>query len=205
MPFIEESDLLELHKDIDKSQIINERLLDQIKIKNKELKKSKIQRNVFAGITALFVLVGIAFGSLATGLSMSNNMRMQGGGNSNNNLLVSIDSLDAIKTRINNLKEQNEELSLVKEFYLAKEFLAKEKIYSVQVKSFVENNVTLASEALTNTLFVKTNPYYSYSLGNFETLKEAQDFRKQLVDLGFNDAFVASYQNGKRLQIEAPH
>ena len=37
MPFIEESDLLELHKDIDKAQIINERLLDQIKIKNKEL------------------------------------------------------------------------------------------------------------------------------------------------------------------------
>ena len=38
MPFIEESDLLELHKDIDKAQIINERLLDQIKFKNKELK-----------------------------------------------------------------------------------------------------------------------------------------------------------------------
>ena len=40
MPFIEESDLLELHKDIDKAQIINERLLDQIKHKNKELKRS---------------------------------------------------------------------------------------------------------------------------------------------------------------------
>ena len=38
MPFIEESDLLELHKDVDKAQIINERLLDQIKFKNKELK-----------------------------------------------------------------------------------------------------------------------------------------------------------------------
>ena len=43
MPFIEESDLLELHKDIDKAQIINERLLDQIKFKNKELKKNKLQ------------------------------------------------------------------------------------------------------------------------------------------------------------------
>jgi len=90
MPFIEESDLLELHKDIDKSQIINERLLDQIKFKNKELKKSKIQRNIFAGITTLFVLVGIAFGSLATGLSMSNNMRLQGGSNTNNLSLIHI-------------------------------------------------------------------------------------------------------------------
>ena len=201
MPFIEESDLLDLHKDIDKAQIINERLLDQIKFKNKELRRSKIQRNVFGGVAGLLTLFILAFTSFSAGLSSS---RFNTGSN-NNNLLVSIDSLDAVKSRIDNLKRQNEELSLVKEFYLAKQFLERETIYSVQVKSFVDNNVTLASEALTNTLFVKTNPYYSYSLGNFETLKEAQDFRKQLVNLGFNDAFVASYKDGKRLKIEPPN
>src|SRR5690606_8286434 len=114
-----------------------------------------------------------------------------------NNLLVSIDSLDVIKSRIDNLKEQNEELSLVKEFYLAKKFLEKDKIYSVQIKSFVDNNMTLVSESLNNTIFVKTNPFYSYSLGNFETLEEAQSFRFQLVKMGFEDAFVASYRDGK--------
>ena len=195
MPFIEENDLLDLHKDIEKSQIINERLLDQIKFKNKDLKKVKIQRNIFIGITALFVVGTLAITSFTAGLSTSSSNQ--------NNLLVSIDSLDAIKTRIDNLKIQNEELSLVKEFYLAKQFLEKEKIYSVQVKSFVDNNVTLASEALTNTLFVKTNPYYAYSLGTFETLEEAQKFRKQLVNIGFDDAFVASYQDGQRVKIEA--
>ena len=199
MPFIEESDLLELHKDIDKAQIINERLLDQIKIKNKELKKSKIQRNLLAGITGLFLIGTLGILSYTAGLTTSNNFE------NSNNLLVSIDSLEAHKARIDNLRQQNEELSLVKEFYLAKNFLEKEKIYSVQIKSFVDNNVTLASEALTNTLFVKTNPFYSYSLGNFETLQEAQKFRKQLVDLGFDDAFVASYKEGKRLQIEDPY
>ncbi len=200
MPFIEESDLLELHKDIDKAQIINERLLDQIKIKNKELKSSKIQRNLLGATTAVFVfgLLGL-FLFNAGRLSIPNNSEQQ------NNLLVSIDSLDAIKVRIDNLREQNQELSLVKEFYLAKNFLEKEKVYSVQIKSFVDNNVTLASEALTNTLFVKTNPFYSYSLGNFETLKEAQLFRIQLVDIGFKDAFVASYKEGKRIQIEDPY
>lgn len=199
MPFIEESDLLELHKDIDKAQIINERLLDQIKIKNKELKKSKIQRNVLAGITGLFLIGTLAITSFTAGLSSSNSFEGQ------NNLLVSIDSLEVIKSRIDNLKQQNEELSLVNEFYLAKKFLEKEKVYSVQVKSFVDNNVTLASEALTNTMFVKTNPFYSYSLGNFETLAEAQSFRKQLVNMGFSDAFVASYKDGKRIQIEDPY
>lgn len=198
MPFIEESDLLELHKDIDKAQIINERLLDQIKFKNKEIRKNKLQRNILGGITGLFLIGTVIVFSFTAGRSVSNNYE------SPSNLLVSIDSLDAIKSRIDNLKQQNEELSLVREFYLAKEFLEKEKIYSVQVKSFVDNNMTLASEALTNTLFVKTNPFYSYSLGNFETLKEAQTFRKQLVDLGFSDAFVASYKEGKRIQIEDP-
>ena len=199
MPFIEESDLLELHKDIDKAQIINERLLDQIKIKNKELKRSKVQRNVLAVITGLFLVGTFGITTYTAGLSTSNSLENR------NNLLVSIDSLEAHKARIDNLRKQNEELSLVKEFYLAKSFLDKETIYSVQVKSCVDNNVTLASEALTNTLFVKTNPFYSYSLGNFETLQEAQKFRKQLVNLGFNDAFVASYKDGKRLQIEDPY
>lgn len=202
MPFIEESDLLDLHKDIDKAQIINERLLDQIKYKNKELKRSKIQRNVFGGLAGLLTVFIIGFTTYTAGWSSARFTNLK---SNNNNLLVSIDSLDAIKSRIDNLKRQNEELSLVKEFYLAKQFLEKETIYSVQIKSFVENNVTLASEALTNTLFVKTNPYYSYSLGNFETLSEAQDFRKQLVNLGFEDAFVASYKDGKRLKIEPPN
>jgi len=198
MPFIEESDLLDLHKDIDKAQIINERLLDQIKYKNKDLKKLRVQRNVLLGFVGLFVIGALAITSFTAGLSTKQSYENQ------KNLLVSIDSLDAIKNRIDNLKSQNEELSLVKEFYLAKEFLNKETIYSVQVKSFVDNNVALASEALTNTLFVKTNPFYAYSLGNFETLAEAQSFRKQLVDMGFRDAFVASYQDGKRIKIEEP-
>jgi hypothetical protein len=199
MPFIEESDLLDLHKDIDKAQIINERLLDQINYKNKDLRKLKLQRNILLGFVGLFVIGTLAITSFTAGYSSKKSYENQ------NHLLVSIDSLEAVKTRIDNLKMQNEELSLVKEFYLAKEFLNKEKIYSVQVKSFVDNNVTLASEALTNTLFVKTNPFYAYSLGNFETLEEAQKFRKQLVQIGFNDAFVASYQDGKRLKIEDPY
>ena len=198
MPFIEESDLLALHKDIDKAQIINERLLDQIKFKNKELKRSKFQRNIFAGITALFLVGVLAISAFTAGLTSSNKI------DDPNLVVASLDSLKIVESRINNLKRQNEELSLVREFYLAKSFLDKQKIYSVQIQSFVDSNVTLASEALTNTLFVKTNPYYSYSLGTFETLEEAQDFRKQLVRMGFKDAFVASYQDGKRLQIDDP-
>ncbi|SFR45632.1 hypothetical protein SAMN04490243_1722 [Robiginitalea myxolifaciens] len=199
MPFIEENDLLELHKDIDKAQIINERLLDQIKFKNRELKRARLQRNIFGVITAIFFIGSLALGSFAFGLSSSPQTSDMDYVN------VSWDSLDVIKRRMDNLRQQNEELSLVREFYLAKNFLEKEKIYSVQVKAFVDKNLNLASESLSNTLFVKTNPFYSYSLGNFETLEEAQKFRTELVSMGFKDAFVASYKEGKRIAIEDPN
>ena len=42
-------------------------------------------------------------------------------------VLSDIDSLDAIKSRITNLKSQNEELSLIKEYYLAKGVFAERK------------------------------------------------------------------------------
>jgi hypothetical protein len=198
MPFIEESDLLELHKDIDKAHIINERLLDQIKYKNKELKRARIQRNILATVTALFLIGALAIGSFTGGFTSSVKQK------STDYVNFSLDSLDVIKQRLDNLKQQNDELSLVKEFYLARKFLEKEIIYSVQVKAFVDKNMNLASESLSNTLFVKTNPFYAYSLGNFETLEEAQKFRRELVSMGFSDAFVASYQDGKRLKIEDP-
>lgn len=201
MPFIEESDLLELHKDVDKAQLMNERLLDQIKIKNKVIKRKNFQRNVLAVITALFLIGTLALTSFTAGLSSSKAFDKS----NNSNLLVSIDSLEVIKSRIDNLKSKNRELSLVSEFYLAKQILEKEVIYSVQIKSFVDKNITLSSKSLTNTLFVKNNPFYSYSIGNFETLEEARAFRYQLVEMGFEDAFVASYKDGKRLQIESPN
>lgn len=198
MPFIEESDLLELHKDIDKAQIINERLLDQIKFKNKELRRARVQRNILASVTALFLIGTLAITSFTVGLTSSAKQ------NAGDYVNYPLDSLEVIKQRMDNLREQNQELSLVKEFYLARNFLEKEIIYSVQVKAFVDNNINLASESLSNTLFVKANPFYAYSLGNFETLEEAQKFRRELVSMGFNDAFVASYQEGKRLKIEDP-
>jgi len=198
MPFIEESDLLELHKDVDKAHIINDRLLDQIKYKNKELRSARIQRNILATVTALFLIGTLAVASFTVGLTSSAKQTPA------DLVTYSLDSLEVIRERLNNLKQQNEELNVVKEFYLARKFLEKEIIYSVQVKAFVDNNMNLASESLSNTLFVKTNPFYAYSLGNFETLEEARKFRRELVAMGFNDAFVASYQDGKRLKIEDP-
>lgn len=199
MPFVEENDLVNLHKDVEKAQKDNEKLLKQIKHKSKDLRTVKIQRNVLLGITLLVVLGILAVFWFKIAPGDKNSL----GGETT--ALMPTDSLEVLTTRIHTLRVQNEELAHIKDFYLAKALLQKEKIYTVQVMAFADTKTALVSEGLTNTQFVKNNPFYSYSLGNFETLGEARVFRKQLVAMGFDDAFIASYQNGKRIKIEEPY
>ena len=78
-----------------------------------------------------------------------------------------------------------------------------EKIYSVQIGAFSENSYTLLSETLAG--ISSNGELFKYSIGLFKTLSEAQDFRKELVKIGFEDAFVASYVNGVRKGIENPN
>jgi len=49
---------------------------------------------------------------------------------------------------------------------------------------------------------IKSGGYNKYAVGNFETLKEAKKFRREMVKLGFRNAFIASYKNEKRIKIE---
>jgi len=75
-------------------------------------------------------------------------------------------------------------------------------IYAVQVAALENQGIELYSNNLIQFSEIRNDDFYKYSLGAFETLEEAQQFRKELVKLGFDDAFVASYQNGNRLKIE---
>jgi hypothetical protein len=73
----------------------------------------------------------------------------------------------------------------------------------VQLKAFSAKNTPAISEKFTNTLIYSDTSFYKMSLGIFETLVEAQDFRKILIASGLdNRIFVISYKDGKRLKIE---
>ena len=78
-----------------------------------------------------------------------------------------------------------------------------ETVYSVQIGAFTEKSYPLLSESFTAIL--SNGEYLRYSIGVFKTLKEAQNFRKQLLKMGFEDAFVASFINGNRQQIHKPY
>lgn len=197
MPFIEESDLLDLHKDIEKAQLINERLLDQIKYKNNDLKKLKIQQYVLIGMLGILIIIGLGTWAFFSGANASRDLY-------DRDLVASSDSLQMARAKIDVLAQENEKLSFVREFYLARKFLENRVIYSVQVKSLVDRDAILASEALTNTLLVRNNEFYAYSIGTFEDIEDARALRRKLVEIGFKDAFVASYKDGQRIKIESP-
>jgi len=70
--------------------------------------------------------------------------------------------LDVIKAKkLDNLKEQNEELSLVKEFlFWPKSFWIKKKFTAVQVKSFVGQQYNPCSESLQQTKYCKSKSLF---------------------------------------------
>lgn len=77
-----------------------------------------------------------------------------------------------------------------------------EVVYAVQIGAFEEKNLSMYSENFVNFKEIKSEGFNKYAIGNFETLSEAKKFRRELVKMGFRNAFIASYQNGERIKIE---
>ncbi|MBP2831547.1 SPOR domain-containing protein [Aquimarina sp. U1-2] len=75
-------------------------------------------------------------------------------------------------------------------------------VYAVQIGAFEERNLSLYSENFVNFREIKKEGFNKYAIGNFETLNEAKKFRRELIKMGFRNAFIASYQNDKRIKIE---
>lgn len=116
--------------------------------------------------------------------------------------VIENDSLQNYKNEIANLQQDLEE-SLAQNTSAERASLEDKTIYAVQIGAFKENDMSLYSSNFVNFKQISDSDYNKYALGNFETLPEAQAFRKALVKLGFRDAFIASYKNDERLKIEA--
>ncbi|MGB2305469.1 MAG: SPOR domain-containing protein [Flavobacteriaceae bacterium] len=79
------------------------------------------------------------------------------------------------------------------------ESLRSKKIYTVQIGASQNDPFLLFSKNLMNFNKTKSKDYNLYSLGNFKTKEEAEAFRKEIVKLGIDDAWVVAYENGKRI------
>ena len=106
---------------------------------------------------------------------------------------------------INPNTEEITETASNNDYQNTQESIGSTTVYAVQIGAFVNNDIGLYSESFTQFNEFKADDFYIYSLGALETLEEAQQFRESVVNLGFNDAFVTSYQNGERIPIENPY
>lgn len=202
MPFIEEDNLLDLYKKIDRSEANNLRLQDQIFYKNREVSKGIKQRNIF-GIIGLICIVACAI-ALSFSLGVKNaitNLKTT----SEDKVTIPVDSLQSLRSGIQLLQTKNDELNSVREFYLAKNLLDGKKVYTIQMSAIEKSHLSLLPLSFSNMRLIKHNEYLSFSLGVFETLQEAQNFRYELVKLGYTDVFIVSFKEGKRIQIEEPY
>ncbi len=130
------------------------------------------------------------------------------------NMITQKDHKSALSLRdskINELKETIQNLSMNQEIQadggtatqVSKTgTLTGQIIYAVQIGAFEDKNLSLYSENFVNFKEIKSEGFNKYALGNFETLNEAKEFRRELVRLGFSNAFIGSYQNGQRIKIE---
>ena len=156
------------------------------------------QRNLFLGLAILFFLiVGIIFllKSIKPELFINeNNLNSRG-----LTLLKTEDYKSLKQAELTNRLQYNETKN---DDVVQKESIGNQTIYAVQIGAFKNNDIELFSDSFTQFNEFKQGGFYKYSLGAFETLEEAQNLRKKVIGLGFNDAFVASYVNGERQTIE---
>jgi len=194
MSVIEEGELSNLHKRIE----IQKNKLNRATEDNEELKKHRLLLAIAAGVLLLLLLFGLLTYFFSPG-TLINPAKLESEGYK----VMSNDEYTHIQEILNASDSENNDIE--DEFNKDQESIDGTVIYAVQVGAFEKGGIQLYSDNLIQFTEVRKDDFYKYSLGAFETLAEAQSFRKEIVRLGFKDSFVASYKNGRRLRIENPY
>lgn len=196
MKVIKDEDLLSLHYQIEKSEIKQKKLEDLLKEESNRYKKAK-KNNRLIGVFFFVFLFSTIF--LIINAFYFNNSEKEDLGKTT---LIK-EELVLTKEKLEMLEKEKVDLEAIKNLYLYRKLIEKDTVYSVQLKAFNSKGIPSISEKYTNTLIYNDTSYYKMSLGIFETLNEAQDFRKFLINSGLDKRiFVISYKDGKRLKIE---
>ena len=205
MPFLNDDELNSLHKTIDTAQDkLNETNdeLEEIKesLHNSEekLKKTKKSKSLQNIILSILAGIGLALAFYFYNNS-SNSINIENIKKAEATRILDSISANSYTTQNNSNTNNSFEDSIES----VKSNISGEKIYSVQVGAFTQNKYALLSETLAG--ITSNGDMFKYSIGLFKTLKEAQNFRRELVKIGFRDAFVASYIDGIRQEIEHPN
>ncbi len=196
MPFITDEELQTLKDQVEKAEE-SKRTADYIRDKAvKDEKENSRKFKIATIILGILALLGVAGTVYFMNFNTTSNMIAEKDHNS---------QVASLEGKIKELEENIQNLSMNQELSAdagSAGSLDDKVVYAVQIGAFEEKNLSLYSENFVNFKEIKSNGYNKYALGNFETLEEAKRFRRELVRLGFRNAFIGSYQNGQRIKIE---
>lgn len=184
MPHIEEEDYNLLLAQQDE----NERLENEIEKDREGKRKYKI----ISLILACLLFLGLAFLAFYFFKYAKNFVKIE-----DSQQVIETETIQDYELKISDLQQIVDASNI-------KESLQDQIIYAVQIGAFKEKDISLFSPNLINFKEISDAGYNKYALGNFQNLEEAQSFRRELLTLGFRDAFIASYRNNERLKIEEP-
>ncbi|GFD82802.1 SPOR domain-containing protein [Tenacibaculum sp. IMCC1] len=210
MPFIEEEKFKLIQEDLDNAKLKREEAESELSSTQEELaalKKSSKTLPIFLGL-----LLGLALGAAYY-------FYVNGGDSAINNLDVEsikkkeayrvLDSINRAQARAaRNNEESSDNINDISSNINTEtitnevtENINGKTIYSVQIGVLSKNKYPLLSSEVIPSTVTTNDGYFKYSLGLYTTLDEAKDLQKELIKIGFNDAFVASYINGERQKI----
>ncbi|WP_299443411.1 SPOR domain-containing protein [uncultured Aquimarina sp.] len=204
MPYISDDELLDFQVQIDdakeEKRVSNYAHTKALRDEEENTRKFKIATIILGIISLLGVAGTVYFMNF----------------NTPDNLIAKSESKaqsDILKNKITELEETIKNLSMDQEINASgndtdtdngqeKASLRDQLVYAVQIGAFEEKDLSLYSDKFVNFKEIKSGSFNKYALGNFASLSEAKKFRRELVGLGFRNAFIASYQNGERIKIE---
>lgn len=209
MPFIEEEKFKLIQEDLDNSKLKREEAENELTQTQEEFNSFKKKSKIIPIVLGL--LLGASLGAAYYFYNNSNG----GGSFSSTDEIATIKKnegirvLDSVKRAQARAKRKAKSdaksgistKSLEKAASETSKNISGETIYSVQIGVFSKKKHPLLSSKTIPSTVTSSDGYFKYSLGLFSTLKEARNLKNELIKVGFKDAFVASYVDGKRQKI----
>lgn len=213
MPFLDEQELTSLQQEIHDANVKKDEIeieLNQVKEKLNDSKRRNLGINLFFATLAGFAIAGALFlyqqknnGASINSLSESN---IDTEAIREEITAEVLDSIANVTSEVNeNMDSESDNIkSIDEDIESINDNTRNQEVYSVQIGVFSEKKHAVLSKTLAG-IVASQGDIFKYSLGLFKTKEEAQKFRKSLVAIGFEDAFIAAYVNGKRKRIVKPN
>lgn len=206
MPFIEEEKFKLMQEDLDNAKLKREEAENELNSVNENFtsfKKKSKRTPILLGL-----LLGLALGA-SYYLYTNNGVVKTTSTTSSDIVLIKkneglriLDSVKRAQVKIKKvIKSGVNENNLDSTISDVSENTTGETMYSVQIGVFSKKKYALLSSKTIPSIVNSADGYFKYSLGLFTTLNEAKNLKNELIKVGFKDAFVASYIDGKRQKI----